>query len=90
MSIAEKIGANLSYCRKRAKLSQEDLSFRAGLHRVAVGQLERGERVPRADTLVKLAGALGVDPGDLLDGIVWEPGEMRRGRFELPGTDARL
>jgi hypothetical protein len=29
--------------------------------------------MPRVHTLVCLAGALGVTPNDLLDGIVWKP-----------------
>jgi transcriptional regulator with XRE-family HTH domain len=90
VNVAEQIGANVRYCRKRAGLSQEELSFRSGLHRTAVSQIERSLRVSRADTIVRLAGALGVDPGDLLNGIVWEPGEMRPGRFELPDSDATL
>jgi len=56
-----------------AGLSQEDLAFRAGIHRTQVSLLEGGRRMPRVFTLVCLAGALGVTPNDLLDGIVWEP-----------------
>lgn len=78
---AEQFGRNLASARKRAGLSQEDLGVRASLHRTAVGQLERGERVARTDTLVKLAGSLGVEPGDLLTGLSWQPGELRVGRF---------
>jgi len=44
--------------------------------------LERGVRLARVDTLVKLCGALGVEPADLLEGIVWEPGDPRPGHFE--------
>jgi transcriptional regulator with XRE-family HTH domain len=62
-------------------LSQEETAVRASLHRTAVGQLERGERVARADTIAKLAGALQIDPGDLFDGIVWELGTVRAGHF---------
>jgi transcriptional regulator with XRE-family HTH domain len=62
--VADQFGRNLAYCRRRAKLSQEELAVRASLHRTAVGQLERGERVARVDTMVKLAGSLGVPPGD--------------------------
>lgn len=43
--------------------------------------LERAERVARADTIVKLAWALEIDPGDLFKGIVWEPGAVQSGRF---------
>ena len=81
MTVAEQFGDNLRRCRKRAGLSQEETAVRASLHRTAVGQLERAERVARADTIAKLAGALEVDPGVLFDGIVWEPGTVRIGQF---------
>jgi transcriptional regulator with XRE-family HTH domain len=81
MVIADHLGANLAYCRKRAKLSQEELAVMASLHRTAVGQIERGERVCRVDTLIKLAGSLNIPPGDLLDGMGWDPGGTRLGQF---------
>lgn len=82
--VAGRFGENLIRCRKRAKLSQEELGFRASLHRTQIGVLERGGRLPRIDTLVKLAGALSVSPGELLEGIVWRPGTASVGGFELP------
>jgi transcriptional regulator with XRE-family HTH domain len=81
VDVATKFGRNLAQCRKRAKLSQEELAVRASLHRTAVGQLERGERVARVDTLIKLAGSLGIPPGELLDGMGWTPGGTTIGRF---------
>jgi len=87
MKVADQFGRNLAYCRRRAKLSQEELAVRASLHRTAVGQLERGERVARVDTMVKLAGSLGIHPGELLDGIGWDPGGTRLGRFTAGGGD---
>ncbi len=81
MKVADQFGSNLAYCRRRAKLSQEELAVRASLHRTAVGQLERGERVARVDTVVKLAGSLGIPAGELFDGMGWEPGGTRIGRF---------
>lgn len=81
MSIAERFGENLRRYRRQAGLTQETVGLRADLHRTEIGLLERGERTPRIDTAVKLAGALGVDPGDLLDGIAWVPGRFERGRF---------
>lgn len=82
MNVAQRFGANLRRCRKRADLSQEETALRASLHRTAVGQLERAERVARADTIAKLAGALEVDPGELFEGIQWQPGELRTGVFK--------
>jgi transcriptional regulator with XRE-family HTH domain len=85
MKVADQFGRNLAYCRRRAKLSQEELAVRASLHRTAVGQLERGERVARVDTVVKLAGSLGIPPGELFDGMGWDPGGTRLGRFTEGG-----
>jgi transcriptional regulator with XRE-family HTH domain len=73
VTVADRFGANLRRCRRRVRLSQEELAVAAGLHRNAIGKLENGERVPRIDTLVKLCGALETDAADLLRGIVWEP-----------------
>jgi transcriptional regulator with XRE-family HTH domain len=87
MNAAQRFGKNLARFRKAAELSQEEVSARASVHRTEISQLERGLRVPRIDTVAKLAGALEIDPGDLFDGIKWEPGSMRPGRFELPIED---
>jgi len=76
-----RFGANLAHHRRKAGLTQEDLADLAALHRTAVGQLERGERVPRADTLLKLATSLRIHPGRLLDGIVWTPPRLDTGSF---------
>jgi len=81
LDAARHFGENLVRCRKQAGLSQEQLGERANLHRTAIGLLERGARMPRIDTLVKLAAALEVPPSDLLDGMVWKPGTRTEGRF---------
>lgn len=83
--IAKVFGANLGRAREEADLSQEELGFRASLHRTEVGQLERGVRLARIDTVVKLGGALGVPPGSLLDGMAWEPGGFQPGEFTTGG-----
>ncbi len=70
-TVAKQFGRNLVRCRKRVGLSQEELGFRASVHRTEVGMLERGARLARIDTLIKLSAALEVDPVELLDGIEW-------------------
>jgi transcriptional regulator with XRE-family HTH domain len=82
VNVASRFGENLVRCRKRADLSQEGLAIRASLHRTQIGTLEAGERLPRIDTLAKLAGALSVSPCELLEGIVWRPGSATIGDFE--------
>jgi transcriptional regulator with XRE-family HTH domain len=81
IDIAARFGDNLARCRKLADLSQEETSYRAGLHRTEISQLERGLRIPRIDTLVKVRDALEVSADDLLVGIVWEPGKVEAGGF---------
>jgi transcriptional regulator with XRE-family HTH domain len=83
-AFAVRFGANLAYCRQRAgDISQEELGMRADLHRTAVGQLERGERVARTDTLIKLAGSLGIPPEELLDGLNWTPSVRTAGLMAI-------
>ncbi len=80
--VARCFGANLRQARKQADLSQEEIGFRASLHRTEIGLLERGARVPRIDTLIKLATALGVRIDcALLTGIEWTPGTFEAGGF---------
>jgi transcriptional regulator with XRE-family HTH domain len=73
----------------RAKISQEELGMRCSLHRTEIGLLERGTRVPRVDTLLKLAGGLSVPPAELLVGVEWKPDSIQRGGFEFrPSVEA--
>lgn len=85
MSIAERFGENLRQARKDADLSQEEVGIRASLHRTEIGLLERGERIPRIDTAIKLAAAVDVPFDQLLAGIGWDPGGSRRGEFRVGG-----
>jgi transcriptional regulator with XRE-family HTH domain len=82
MTIQERFGKNLRRARRKAGMSQEEAAVRASTHRTEVGLLERGERMPRIDTAIKMAGAVGVPLADLVEGIVWTPGEAQRGRFK--------
>jgi transcriptional regulator with XRE-family HTH domain len=85
--VAIRFSRNLVAARKKAGLTQEEIAFRAALHRTEIGLLERCARVPRIDTLAKLAGALGIRPEDLLAGIRWRPGDYRPGGFEESGGE---
>lgn len=82
-AIRARFGQNLRRRRRRIGLSQEEVGIRASLHRTEIGLLERGERLPRVDTLAKLAGALELPPGDLLIGVKWNAGYARPGEFDI-------
>ena len=90
-AFARRFGVKLAGRRRATGISQEELGDLAALHRTAVGQLERGERVPRADTLLKLAAVLRVDVSALLDGITWTPPRTSGGVFGIePGRCVKV
>lgn len=87
---AARLGRNVFMARRRAGFSQEGLGALASLHRTEVGMVEKGERLPRADTLIKLASVLGVDADELLEGVDWViPAPTRPGSFVVSPGRAR-
>ena len=81
-AVSRRFTGNLIRCRRRLRLSQEEVGFVAGLHRTEISMLERGIRLPRIDTLIKHSRALEVRPEQLLEGIEWVPDmRLRRGSF---------
>jgi transcriptional regulator with XRE-family HTH domain len=59
-------GERVRELREARGLSQEELGFRAGLHRTAVSFIERAQRSSTLETIEKLATALEVEPGELM------------------------
>lgn len=59
-------GARVRERRLQLGLSQESLADRCGLHWTYVGQVERGQRNISLHNIVRLAAALGTDPGELV------------------------
>jgi transcriptional regulator with XRE-family HTH domain len=70
---ARRFGHNVAIHRKRNGYSQEALAFRAALHPTWLSCLEAGKSMPGLETILKLAGALGIPPVDLLDGLSAAP-----------------
>lgn len=68
-TVARQFAKRLRAERDRAGLSQEALAHKSDLHPNAIGLIERGEREPMLSTVLALAGALGITPGELLDGL---------------------
>ena len=88
-AFAKRLGENLIRHRRAADLSQDLLADLTAVHRTEISQLERGLRILRADTLVRLCAALEVDPKELLEGIGWKPPRLDTGRFEFSAASAR-
>ena len=62
----EIFGQNVRRIRGETGLSQEELAFRAKLHRTYISSVERGERNVSLENIFAIAEALQVAPGDLL------------------------
>lgn len=60
-------GNKVRELRKEKGLSQEELSFKADLHRTYIGMIERAEKNITIVNIEKIAKALGVTLKDLLD-----------------------
>jgi transcriptional regulator with XRE-family HTH domain len=61
------LGTNLRDARKRLGLTQEEVAERSGVHPTEVSRIEVGKRDPRISTLLRLALAVEVEPGQLLE-----------------------
>ena len=62
-------GAAVRAHRKARDWTQEGLAERAGIAAIQVGFIERGENVPKLTQVLRIAQALGVRPGELIDHI---------------------
>ena len=64
--ILVKFGSRVRELRNKIGLSQEQLSFKADLHRTYIGMIERGEKNITLVNIHKLADALEVNVVELL------------------------
>ena len=67
------VGQQIKYFRKQKGLSQKKLGDKIGMSQQQITQYENGKRIPKYETLGKLAQALGVEiyklyntPGDII------------------------
>jgi transcriptional regulator with XRE-family HTH domain len=61
------VGGRIRSVRKGAKLTLEALAERADIDPTYLGGVERGQHNPTVSTVQRLARALGIEPGALLD-----------------------
>lgn len=64
-STRKQFGKKLKEVRTKIGLSQEELGFRAGIHRTYIGAIERGEQNISVDNIHKLAKALKIPVSEL-------------------------
>lgn len=61
------LGQKIRFYREEKKMTQESLSFEAGIHRTYLSDLELGNRNPSILTLLAISKALGVSLMELID-----------------------
>jgi hypothetical protein len=67
-----KFGDKIRELRKEKGLSQEELSFKADLHRTYIGMIERAEKNITLINIEKIANALDVSINDILKFKNWK------------------
>ena len=93
-------GSRLATLRKQRSMTQTDLSKIIGIHYTHIGRYEGGRSMPSADTLGKLADALGTTVDFLMAGATADSAKTRltdqelldhfRQAAELPEHDKML
>jgi transcriptional regulator with XRE-family HTH domain len=63
----KRLGVTIKQLRQRRKMTQAQLAKRADVHRIYIAQIEAATKVPSLGTLEKIAKALGVKVGRLLE-----------------------
>jgi transcriptional regulator with XRE-family HTH domain len=80
--LAVRFGKNVRMARLCAGYSQEELGILCALHRTAISMIEKGERLPRLDTVLKITTALEMPLPDLVQGIPkWVPAKSGSGTW---------
>ena len=85
-SVGKAFGVKLLAAREKATLTQEELGHLSSVHRTEISALELGHHTPRLDTVIKLAGALKIEPCELIGDVRWSPppvGPSDGGFFEV-------
>lgn len=73
--MTQTFGERLTIQLQKKKLTQKDLSIKAGVTEAAISHYIKGDRVPRASVLARIADALGTTSEYLLNGTASDSNE---------------
>jgi len=62
-------GKAVKELRLEKNFSQEEFAYKASIERSHMGKIERGEHVPNLVLILRIANALSMTPGNLLDKV---------------------
>lgn len=77
---AKTLGQRIRAIREDKLLSRDTVAAHAGFHPNFIGYVERGQQCPSAESLVRIAAALDVEVGDLINA---DKGRSRRARRDV-------
>lgn len=83
MTLAEKI----RQVREEKHLTQKAVAASMGISQQAYGQYESGGRLPKPETLGRIAAALGCDVADLDETLAITPDEILSGLLDIANRD---
>lgn len=67
LKLRKQFGEKVREMRKKLSLSQEELGFKAGIHRTYIGAVERGDQNVSLDNIGKLAKTLKIKLSELFN-----------------------
>ena len=79
------IGSRIRAVRQDLGISLEDLGELSEVNWTSIGKIERGVSSPTVETLVRIAGALEIDPASLVSGV--KPTDYNRKANQLTARD---
>lgn len=71
--LTAEFGRRVRDARATAGYTQERFAHACGLDRSYMGHLERGTKSPTLTMIIRITDALGIEPGDLLNGMHLAP-----------------
>lgn len=78
------LGESIRTLRLQHQVTGTELAHRCDVSKGLISQIERGTTVPSLDVLVRIAGALGVSVGQLLEPLDTYPTQLISGVADLP------
>lgn len=75
------IGVNIKNKRESRSWNQEELAAKTNLSAAYIGMIERGEKIPKLETFVRIANALDATSDELLEGVIDRGFEIRLTKY---------
>lgn len=75
------IGRNIKQKREAKSWKQEDLAVLTDLTAPYIGMIERGEKIPRLETFIRIINALDVSADEIMSGVTNKGYELRVSKY---------